>query len=701
MAISVDIGTCFLVSAKQDDNAQIQIKSIRDAFLDMENDTSVKNMLKMSKVDFIEDDEKLYIIGDAALVMANMFKREVRRPLSRGVISPGELEAERILLVLLENIMGKAPHQGETCFYSVPGNPIDRDMDVIYHQAMFSKLIGQLGYKPVALNEAAAISYSNAAKENFSSLSISCLSPGQKIITRKGFKNIEKIEEGDEILTKEGKWEKCSPTSRPYKGTLYKIASYGQGSVEVTEDHRIWVMRDGKWQWVVAKDLSCGDFVKQPWVNFNFSKRPYICYDERVTCSEPKKVTMYLSTTLAELIGFFLGDGGIEVETGTGVPIGIHFSLDKKYPQIMDRVHNLISEVFDKDASFYAHSGNGMRLKFYSKAFAKWVKENCYDEKGDKVLPWDIADLSDNFLRYILKGLLQSDGTHTEKSIVDFGNTSPGLAQTVYLICLRLGMNPSLSVRDPREGGRVDDRVITGTKEEFSVKSGNIGAQDFVSWMKNPISSSKKACNHGAAVGVITEISTRDYDGMVYDVSVEGEDHSFCVPGIAVHNCGAGMTNVCLMYQTMIGMAFSISRGGDWIDQSAATAVGSTGSRLQSVKERGIDLMNPLSGEAKTLREREALTIYYKSLILYAFDSIRKEFEKRRGTIDLPHSIPIILSGGTSKAENFLEFFKSAFDTVKDKFSIPVSEVRLASDPLNAVAQGLLVAAMNYDEDER
>jgi hypothetical protein len=338
MSSSVDIGTCFLVSAHQDSNNQIQLKSIRDAFLDLENEATTKNMLGMSKVDYIEADDKLYIIGDSAVVMANMFKREARRPLSKGVISPGELEAEKILLVLLENILGKAKNDGETCFYSVPGNPADRDMDVIYHQAMFSKLIGSLGYKPISLNEAAAISYSNAAKENFSSLSISF---------------------------------------------------------------------------------------------------------------------------------------------------------------------------------------------------------------------------------------------------------------------------------------------------------------------------------------------------------------------------GAGMVNICLMYQTMIGMAFSISRGGDWIDESAAKAVGSTASRLQSIKERGVNLTDATDGEAKNLREREALIIYYKSLVLYAFDAIRKEFEKRRGTIDLPHAIPIIISGGTSKAKNFLDFFKSAFDTVKDKFPIPISEVRMATDPLNAVAQGLLVAALNYDEGSR
>lgn len=334
--VGCDIGTCFLVAARQDDNQEIKIKSIRDAFLDLDNDPQVKNMLKLSKTDFIESEDRIYILGEPAVVMANIFKREARRPLSRGVISPGELDAERILKVLLENILGKSQSaEKEVCFYSVPAAPIDMRADVIYHQAMFSKLIGSMGYKPVALNEAAAILYSNAAKEQFSGVAISC---------------------------------------------------------------------------------------------------------------------------------------------------------------------------------------------------------------------------------------------------------------------------------------------------------------------------------------------------------------------------GAGMVNICLMFQTMIGMAFSISRSGDWIDESAARATGTTASRIQAIKEKGVDLTDPAKGDPKTVREREAIVIYYKSLVLYALEAIKKEFLRRQGSIDLPTAIPIILSGGTAKAGNFKEFFEQAFNTVKEKFPIQISEVRMANDPLNAVAQGLLVSALNYSE---
>ena len=337
MCVGLDVGTCFLVSARNGDDNQTKIVSIRDAFIDMENDPTIKNMMKMSGVSFIEDndEDKLYIVGDPAVTMANIFNKEARRPLKKGFIAPGELEAEKILVMLLKNVLGNTRVEDETCFYSVPAAPIDQDVDVIYHQAMFSKLVGSLGYKPVALNEAAAIAYSNCAKEKFSALTMSF---------------------------------------------------------------------------------------------------------------------------------------------------------------------------------------------------------------------------------------------------------------------------------------------------------------------------------------------------------------------------GAGMVNVCLMYQTMIGMEFSLQRSGDFIDQSAAIATGTTASRIMSIKEKGINLMDPSEGEPKTFREREAISIYYKSLILYTLDMIKSEFKKREGTIELPHSIPLVLSGGTALAKNFKEFFETGFATMKDKFPIPISEVRLATSPLNAVAQGLLVAAMSHDE---
>jgi len=156
---------------------------------------------------------------------------------------------------------------------------------------------------------------------------------------------------------------------------------------------------------------------------------------------------------------------------------------------------------------------------------------------------------------------------------------------------------------------------------------------------------------------------------------------------------GSGMSNVALSIRTIEGLSFSVSRGGDWIDAGAAKAVGGTQARMCSVKEKGLDLMKPVG------REQEALTVYYRNLIEYTLDNVAREFEKIRSQFDMPFPIPIVVSGGTSKAGGFLDFFKEIFETKRKRFPIEISEIRAATEPLDAVARGLLVQAVQEYED--
>lgn len=155
---------------------------------------------------------------------------------------------------------------------------------------------------------------------------------------------------------------------------------------------------------------------------------------------------------------------------------------------------------------------------------------------------------------------------------------------------------------------------------------------------------------------------------------------------------GSGMTNIAMSVNTIEGLSFSVGRGGDWIDGGAAKSIGSTASRICAIKEKGVDLNAPVG------REQEAITFYYKNLIEYAIDQISLQFASVQGKFTLPKPIPIVVSGGTSKAGGFLALFKSVFDKKRKRFPIEVSEIRAASDPLNAVANGLLVQAMQESE---
>ena len=157
---------------------------------------------------------------------------------------------------------------------------------------------------------------------------------------------------------------------------------------------------------------------------------------------------------------------------------------------------------------------------------------------------------------------------------------------------------------------------------------------------------------------------------------------------------GSGMANVALAVNTIEGLTFSVGRGGDWIDQGASSSVASTKARMCAIKERGMDLNKPLN------RNEEAIAFYYKALINYVLDHISQRFKIIEGKFDLAREIPLVVSGGTSLAGGFMQFFNEVFEERRKKFPIPISEVRQAKEPLNAVAYGLLVQALQEDDDE-
>ena len=164
--------------------------------------------------------------------------------------------------------------------------------------------------------------------------------------------------------------------------------------------------------------------------------------------------------------------------------------------------------------------------------------------------------------------------------------------------------------------------------------------------------------------------------------------------GLAV-SFGSGMCNVALSFQAVSGLEFSVARGGDWIDNHAAKAMGSTAARMCSLKERGVDLAHPSN------RDEEAIALYIRSLIKYCLENIALRFKQAQTRIDLPNPIPFIVSGGTTKAGGFLDVFKEEFDAIKRKgFPIEISEVRPAKDPMTAVADGLLVLATQEGTDD-
>lgn len=172
LARGLDVGTGTIISSKIDEqsNEATSIR-VRDAFVSLE--MGQKNMLKLSNISFIEEGDRVIIVGDDAANIANIFGQPLRRPLSKGAISPSEREAQKVIKHLFKTVLGEAEVPGSPCYYSVPANPLDADLDVTYHEMVIGGMISDLGWNAVPANEAQAIVYSECADTVFSGFAMS------------------------------------------------------------------------------------------------------------------------------------------------------------------------------------------------------------------------------------------------------------------------------------------------------------------------------------------------------------------------------------------------------------------------------------------------------------------------------------------------------------------------------------------------
>ena len=168
----LDVGTAFVYCA-QKRGLQVNFRTQRDAFFDIERSEFTENILKRSDVKYILSKDKIYVVGNDAIRFANVFGRNTRRPLKSGVISPEETEALPIIELIIKSVLGSPSEKDEICYYSVPGSPVDADFDAIYHQNIIKGFLEKWGYKAKPINEGLAVIFSELGEDNFTGMGIS------------------------------------------------------------------------------------------------------------------------------------------------------------------------------------------------------------------------------------------------------------------------------------------------------------------------------------------------------------------------------------------------------------------------------------------------------------------------------------------------------------------------------------------------
>jgi len=75
--------------------------------------------------------------------------------------------------LIIENVLGQPRSQNEVLYISTPANPIDADMNVLYHKKTMEALTRGMKYDTHVIDEGLAVIYSELSDWNFTGLGIS------------------------------------------------------------------------------------------------------------------------------------------------------------------------------------------------------------------------------------------------------------------------------------------------------------------------------------------------------------------------------------------------------------------------------------------------------------------------------------------------------------------------------------------------
>lgn len=177
MAVGLDVGTSFVIAAREEGKGKVGYREFRDAFYRLKPNTPIASKMiekGLQGKKFLKDTDGSFIVMGADAIEKAVERHEsAARPMVKGVLSPKEKDARRILKFILKEVVGEPSKPGEKLCFSVPAQPVDQNaenFDVGYHEDVLKRDLAELGFDAHPLNEAEAICYSELEDDDYTGI---------------------------------------------------------------------------------------------------------------------------------------------------------------------------------------------------------------------------------------------------------------------------------------------------------------------------------------------------------------------------------------------------------------------------------------------------------------------------------------------------------------------------------------------------
>jgi hypothetical protein len=243
-----------------------------------------------------------------------------------------------------------------------------------------------------------------------------------------------------------------------------------------------------------------------------------------------------LDDDLAYIAGWYIGDGAAETRR-------VVFCLgpDDDGVELQSAIQRVFP--FTTFSSYPSTTSRGWTLAVYGSAFARFMSAWLPGDARTKRVPAEIRDSEDGVVAAFLRGYQEADG-HDRGVQLAVGSASLQLAYDVWTLGISLGCIGTISQRE------CYDSVITNALGEQQSLPGGGRIHNYVMWSTRSAARLRALMSGESPPEVVSGKSGFFFKGRfaarvvgaedaeateVLDFEVD-EDHSFCVPGFAVHN---------------------------------------------------------------------------------------------------------------------------------------------------------------------
>lgn len=348
-------------------------------------------------------------------------------------------------------------------------------------------------------------------------LSPDCFPAGTLVLTRSGYRSIETIQEGDEVLTHKGRWRRVTETSNTRRPIL-SIRGHGHPGLRVSPEHPFYVrahQRDTA-TWQPASTIGKGMYWATP-CDFPKADVPPI--------PALRGRGLEISTGLLWLTGRYVGDGWtrltedraeLVITCGAKEAEALRQILLGLWPRAGARSMN------NEMAWHERTTRTAVQFSTNHRGLVEWLREHFGHRAEAKNIPSWALGMSEDLRTALLSGYLSADGSRTA-TFFESTTVSKALAFSVKALANSLGHTVGVYTGENSsviEGRKVNARPYWRLRWRHEVDSNHKQTfrQAHLEW--TPIR------KRGEPSGLET----------VFNIGVE-QDESYVVEGIVVHNC--------------------------------------------------------------------------------------------------------------------------------------------------------------------